>query len=172
MNMGNNIWRSIFAILLGLALVIWPDVALNYIVIIIGVILLLTGITTYANYYSLKRRGFDLPALPVESIVSLIFGLLLIIMPSVFVSILMLVLGILLVIASLGQLSGLISARRNGIDIPGVLYIFPILILIAGIVVMFNPFASAATVFIFFGITSIVYGIVNLFSLYAIRPRK
>ena len=49
---------------------------------------------------------------------------------------------------------------------------FPVLILIAGIVVLFDPFASAEGVFILFGITAIFYGITDLINQSVIRKAR
>lgn len=169
MNSWNNIWSSILSILLGVCLIVWSDVAPNYTVIILGIIMLLTGVAAAANHYTLKRQGADLPAIPVASLAALIFGLLLVIRPDIFVSVVMLILGFLLVIGALAQISALLSARREEVAIPGVLYLFPVLVLIAGIVIIFDPFDSAALLFVIFGVSAVFFGCIGLYNQYLIR---
>ena len=48
----------------------------------------------------------------------------------------------------------------------------PVIILIAGIIVLFDPFSSAEGVFILFGATLIFYGITDLVNQYAINKLR
>lgn len=55
---------------------------------------------------------------------------------------------------------------------PGFFYVVPVLILICGIVILFDPFSVAETAFILFGITSMVYGISGLINGFRFRKPK
>ena len=171
MTVRGDIWRSILAIVVGLVLVIWPGAALNYIVIFLGVILLVGGAVALAAYLSVRKQT-DEVTFPIAGTVSGIIGLLLIFFPSFFVSALMVVLGILLIIAAASEVSILIQARKAGFVVAAWNYIVPVLILIGGVVVLFDPFTSATTVFVLFGIMSMVYGAIDLYNQYAFLPKK
>lgn len=159
--------RAILAILLGAVLIIWPGVALRYIIMFIGAMFLVTGLVAFI--VSNKNREEHRQSLvPFSGIGSMALGLLLLCLPTFFTTIFMFVLGFLLVVAAIGQFVALAAARQYGMISP-VSYLFPVLILIAGIVVLFDPFASAESVFILFGITAIFYGITDLINQYAIR---
>lgn len=60
------------------------------------------------------------------------------------------------------------SVRR----IAPVSFLFPVLILIVGIVILFDPFSSAESVFILFGITAVFYGVTDLLNQYSIRKMR
>ncbi len=92
---------------------------------------------------------------------SLLFGLWLVIMPAFFVGILMYVLGAVLVLAGINQIISL-SAARAWTTVPAGFYVIPVLILLAGIVVLFNPFAAATVPFIVLGVSCVVYGVSDL----------
>ncbi len=171
MNAKINIWRSVLAIVLGLVLVIWPDVALNYIVIFLGVILLVGGVVVITSYFASKRHDVE-GMFPVGATVSSLVGLLLILFPSFFVSVLMFILGVLLAVAAISEVSTLVKARKIGFSIPLLSYVFPVIILIGGIIVMIDPFETAATVFILFGITAMVYGVTDLYNQYTFLKKK
>ena len=47
-----------------------------------------------------------------------------------------------------------------------------VLVLIAGIVVLFNPFTAAAVPFIILGVSSIVYGLSDLINIIRFRQKK
>ncbi len=80
----------------------------------------------------------------------------------------MYVLGAMLVLAGLNMLAGLVNARRL-MPVAWGFYVVPVLILAAGIVVLFNPFRTAELPFIVLGVTSIVYGVFDMFEAYKFR---
>ncbi len=97
------VMSSICALIVGLLLILWPDVAVNYLVITIGVLFLLPGIYGLFSYFAQakKRERANLHvSFPVIALGSTLLGLWLVIMPEFFVSILMYVLGVLLVLGA------------------------------------------------------------------------
>lgn len=159
--------RAILSIALGVVLVMWPDAVPKYIVMSIGVLFLATGLISFiaSNKNRTERpRSF----LPYAGIGSIILGLLLLCMAPVFVTVFMYLLGCILVIAAVGQFVTLSAARQFGY-VSMVSFLFPVLILIAGIIVLFNPFEANKGVFILFGVTAIFYGITDLINQYNIR---
>lgn len=164
---------SICALIIGILLVVWPDVAINYLVISIGVLFLLPGLFGLFSYMSVARKreeaGIHM-GFPVIALGSALFGFWLMITPSFFVSILMYVLGVLLVLGGLSQIMNFMSLR-NYAHVPLGVFIIPVLILSAGILVLFNPFEAATIPFMILGIASIVYGATDLIRLLEYRKR-
>ena len=89
----NPALRSIFAIVLGLILVLWPAATINYLVIVIGVLFLVPGLIAMIGYLMRDKERYPDAAFPIEGAGSALFGLWLIVMPAFFVNILMYVLG-------------------------------------------------------------------------------
>ena len=137
---------------------------------LIGVLFLVTGLTAFiiSNRNREDRRR---SLVPFSGIGSMVLGVLLLCIPSTFATIFMFVLGFILVIAAIGQFVTLSAARQFG-QVAAVNYLFPVLILIAGIIVLFDPFKSAESVFILFGITAIFYGVTDLLNQYAIKKMR
>ena len=106
---------------------------------------------------------------PIAGLGSLLFGLWLMIMPAFFVGILMYVLGAVLVLAGISQIVNL-SAARSWTVVPGGFFV--VLVLIAGVVVLFNPFTAATVPFIILGVSSIVYGLSDLVNIIRFRQKK
>ncbi len=162
-----TLYRDVLALVLGLLLVIWPDVALKYIIMVIGAMFLLIGLIAFIvsrKNHEDRRRSL----VPFSGIGSMAFGLLLLSFPSFFTTIFMFILGVLLLFAAVGQLITLATIRRFG-TVSAWSYLYAVLILIAGIVVLFNPFTSAETVLMLFGCTAIFYGVTDLFNQYNVR---
>lgn len=164
---------SLCALIIGILLVVWPDAAVNYLVITIGVLFLLPGLVGLFAYFasSHKNKNGKAYPFPIVALGSSCFGLWLMVMPAFFVNILMYILGVLLVLGGVGQLVRFTSVRHV-INVPVVWYAIPSLVLVAGLVVLFNPFEVATIPFILLGVSAIVYGGTDLIRLIFYRYRK
>lgn len=163
--------RILFALVIGLVLVIWPDAAASYIVMTVGVAFLIPGVISLFGYFVPKKTKELVTRFPVEGIGSLLFGLWLIIMPEFFADILMFLLGFILMMGGVQQLGSLFAARR-WMPVPAAFYVIPSLILIAGIVVLFNPTGTRNTAFIIIGVSSLVYALSELINWFKFMRRQ
>lgn len=137
--MNYSIIRCICALVIGVLLVAWPEAAILYLVITIGVLFLVPGLFSVFGY--LIRGKQDGSSFPI------------------------------LVLAGISQIVNL-SAARSWTVVPGGFFVIPVLVLIAGIVVLFNPFTAAAVPFIILGVSSIVYGLSDLINIIRFRQKK
>lgn len=164
---------SICALIIGVLLVVWPDVAISYLVITIGVLFLLPGLFGLFSYMSVAGKQKDAGihvGFPVIALGSALFGFWLMINPTFFVNILMYVLGVLLVLGGMSQIMNFMTMRTYS-HVPIGVFIIPVLILLAGIVVLFNPFEAATIPFIILGVSGIIYGATDLIRLLEYRKR-
>ena len=152
-----SIIRSVFAIVLGLILVMWPEATIRYIVMTIGICFILPGLVALGSYFTRDTSDpFTSNRFPVEAAGSILLGLWLVIQPSFFVNILMYILGALLLIAGLQQLIMLSKARQWSRVSYG-FYVMPLLIFFTGIMILTYPFEAIANTLVIFGIASIFY---------------
>lgn len=165
--MSYSVIKGICAVIMGVLLVTWPETAILYLVIAIGAMFLVPGAVAVLNYIFKGREQGAM--FPIVSVGSLLFGLWLMISPAFFVGILMYVLGAVLVFAGISQIMQLVNAR-GWTQVSFGYYVMPVLILIAGLVVLLNPFAAATVPFIILGVSSIVYGITDIIN--GIRFRR
>ena len=164
-----SVIRGICAVLMGLLLVTWPEAAIVYLVIAIGAVFFVPSLFSLVGYFTKGRQEGAM--FPIVSIGSLLFGLWLMVSPAFFVGILMYVLGVVLVFAGISQIIQLVNSRGWTLVAPGY-YIMPVLILLAGLVVLLNPFAAAASPFIILGVSSIVYGITDIINQLRFRKKE
>ena len=167
--MNYSIMRCVSAIAIGILLMVWPETAIIYLVIAIGAMFFLPSLFTIIGYF-MKGRQLGM-YFPIVSLGSLLFGLWLMVSPAFFVGILMYVLGAVLVFAGVSQIAGLLGARSYA-TVPFGYYVMPVLILLAGLVVLVNPFAAATVPFIILGISSTAYGISELINVYKFRRKE
>ena len=164
-----SVIRGICAVLMGVLLVAWPEAAIVYLVIAIGAMFFVTSVFSLVGYF-MKGRQMRM-MFPIVSVGSLLFGLWLMVFPAFFVGILMYVLGVVLVFAGISQIVQLFNAR-SWTQVPMGYFILPVLILLAGLTVLFNPFAVVAIPFIILGVSSIVYGITDIINLIRFRKKE
>lgn len=170
--MNYSLIRILFALAIGLVLVIWPDAAAAYIVITVGVAFLIPGVISLFSYFGHKKsEDVAPPRFPIEGVGSLLFGLWLIIMPDFFADVLMFLLGFILIMGGVQQIASLAAARR-WMPVPGAFYLIPSLILLAGIVALFNPTGARNTAFIIIGISSLVYSLSELINWFKFMRRR
>lgn len=167
----NSFLRTICALVIGLVLVMFPNEAGDYFVITIGVVFLIPSLLSIIGYFAMSAE--ERRRLPIEGIGSLLFGLWLVIMPGFFADLLTFVLGFILVLGGVQQIASL-SAARRWMPVRAGFYVIPVLILIAGLVALFNPTGVRSTAFIIIGVTSIIYAVselVNWFTFTRKRPK-
>lgn len=165
----NNVWmRSIFSLVIGVLLVLYPGDASIYFVMALGVLFLLPGII---SFITMVRMPAGQRSFPIIGLGSILFGLWLLIMPAFFVAFLMYALGTVLVIAGLSSIVELVKTRKL-VSVPAGFYVVPVLVLIAGLVVLFNPFQTAELPFIVLGASSILYALSGMFNAWRFRNAK
>ena len=162
-----GIIRSIVALLLGLAIVIWPDIAVAAAVRALGAVMVLVGGISLAINFAGKERLGSLYAF--TGIIAVLFGIVLLAFPDFFVKLLSYLFGVLMIFFSIGEIVNLISIGKNT-KVKFTFYIIPILIFILGIVLLTNPFEVVKTLFVVFGIALIVYAIFEM--VVALKFRK
>lgn len=168
----NAVYRALISVVVGVILVIWPDVALKSLVMFIGFLFLVSGIMSLIVSYR-RQQAAERPGsmISLDGIGSIILGVLLISIPLFFTTILMFLLGCILILAAIAQLATLSMARQLGYVSP-MNYFYPVLILLAGLIVIFKPWGSAAYVVIILGATAIFYGITDLLSQYQLNKLR
>lgn len=167
----NSFLRTICALVIGLILVMFPNEAGDYFVITIGAVFMIPSLFSIIGYFATNIE--ERTRFPLEGVGSLLFGLWLIIMPGFFADLLTFILGFILIMGGVHQLSLLMRARR-WVAVPAGFYIIPVLILIAGLVALFTPREARSTIFIIIGVTSLVYAtseLINWFMFTRKRPK-
>lgn len=165
----NSFLRTICALIIGLILVMFPNEAGDYLVITVGVVFMIPSLLSIIGYFAMNAE--ERRRLPIEGIGSLLFGLWLVIMPGFFADLLTFVLGFVLVLGGVQQISSL-SAARRWMPVHAGFYVVPVLILLAGLVALVNPTGVRSTAFIVIGVTSLVYAVSELVNWFAFTRKR
>lgn len=168
----SSFFRAICSIIIGVLLLRNPENTVTWITLAIGVMFLLSGLfSTLAYLNARKNNSSDYvvtdaegrviskghPTFPLVGIGSIILGIMLVMSPTIFVEVLMYIMGGILILGALNQFMSLYNARRWG-NISWGFWVSPSLILLAGLYVIFQPMEAAALPMTIIGWCCLLYG--------------
>lgn len=162
--------RTTLALLLGLVFCIFPDTSARIFVIILGGAVLFIGIVSFLSIFTFKE-GRPMGINYFNLVLSLILGIALLVKPDFFINLLMILLGIILAIAGIGQILSLASVRKWNIRPSIGEYLLGVVLLALGVFICCMPDFSNATLFFLFGLGAIFYSVTNLAVLLHIRKK-
>lgn len=158
----NSLLVSILLIILSLFLIFKPAFSLNFIVIILGSIILINGIIRIISYFSNSKEisGFDIKL--IQGIIYITAGLLFIFKPTIVNSFLPFIVGTWIIIESVIKLQMITNLRNVSSINPLPILIMSIITFILGIVIILNPFSTAVAITTICGIFLLVSEIINI----------
>lgn len=172
----NVVVRSVATIIIGVLLVMHREAILPIIVQCVGAAFILPGLFALVSYLLNNRKEtvqkWQPAVVMLTSVGSIVFGLWLLLSPSFFVGVLMMLLGVLITLHGLYQITALILARKYS-SVPFAMFIMPLTLMVLGLAVLVNPFDAASVPFLLLGIGAVVGGISDLInSLYIMYRRR
>ena len=159
--MNTQLVRSISILLMGVLFLVLGDKALNILVVSVGVLFMIPGCYAIISYLRAKDRQ---TLFPLAALGGFLLGFWMVLSPSFFVGIFMYVVGAILVVLGIYQLATL-SASRRLLPVAGVLYVFPVLVLLLGLFVLLNPFEAASLPFIIIGVGCVISALNDIIQL-------
>lgn len=166
MNMTSIIFSILF-ILIGSFLLARPEDAIHLVSYALGIILALWGIISIVQFFTDRESQNYLEFSFILGVFMFIFGIIIIVKPNTIASIIPLLLGIWMLINGVTKLSYALTLNKNKNAASSI--IISILIIVLGILLVFNPFAGAKTLVQILGVTIIVYSVLDLAECFAIR---
>lgn len=184
----SSIFRAVCAIIVGVLLIQYREQTVTWITIAIGVLFFLSGVISLASYWTAKRNAEKmqgqilsdsngkpimgmLPKFPLVSVGSLILGLLLALMPQVFIAWLMFILAFILILGALTQFVNLASAAKMG-RVGILFWLFPSALLLLGLLAIIKPSAIASAPLFIIGWGMLIYGVVELLNAFKVSNNK
>ena len=174
--MVNLLVRSLCTIIIGVLMIILREAFMPVIVQFIGAAFIVSGVISLFNVHLLHKRGlskgFYAFVLVTVGAAALFLGAWLLLSPAFFLSLLMLVLGVLLLAMGGYQFVMLLAMQRR-LHLSLYRYVVPLLLLAMGVVVVVNPFEAAAIPFLVVGVGAVLAGVSDLVNtLYLIRRSR
>ncbi len=152
-------------IIIGLVLLIFPNIALSLACIIIGIVALIYGIMRIINY---TKNSAAAPALDlVIGLALAIFGVVLIFVPNFFSGLISLVLGIYFVVEGFSDAKRALDMKNGGYSKWVIPFVISLLVVALGVLIIVNPVGSWLVRIL--GIAMIVEGVSTAFSTVSVK---
>ena len=180
----SSVFRAVVAIIVGALLVKYREDTVTWLTIAIGILFFLSGLTSVIIYYANKRNlgrytstvtnsvsQAMTPAFPIGGLGSMVLGVILAFMPITFIRGVVVILGCIVILATIGQFVSLAQARRYG-SVPFIFWIFPSILLLIGVYCVAQPVDTASLPLFIIGWALMVYGVVecsNAFKIYRLK---
>lgn len=159
---------SVCMMILGVAMMIWPNVSAVAVCYLMGAICIATGIYEMVRYFDLGVVGILFRYDLLISILSILAGLLLFCHPLGALTILPIILGFYIIIAGVFSIQISTESRRFGMHDWWKALVFGIFSLIFGVMMIINPFAGATALMEFIGAALLLTGIENIYIFHCI----
>lgn len=171
----DSLLQAILFVALGLFIAFWPGATIITIIYLFGALFLLSGIASMVNYFRVKEDVYRPTSVLAAGVFYLILALLAFLFPQVIASFFSVALGIILVLC--GVVNAVRSAELRQYSNGGkswiVGLIVGVVIALAGVVVLVNPFETTAMLVFFLGIFLFINGLADLvLELYTRKVRK
>lgn len=161
------ICSSILAFIVGLIMVINPGLSLQAIGIIAGIYIIVHGIVLIALDFKFNKLYIPFDSILI-GILSIILGIILMVMPNVLSVILGLVLGVWIILSSINIIKMSVAIREAYSGWVWLL-ILGILDLIAGCIILFNPFVSSISLTMLVGIIIMVHAVISVVDMIIVK---
>ncbi len=160
--------RGAVAIILGLALVIWPSTIINVVLYVLGGLMLILAAVNLIKYFGCKDKADRETTSLINGICALVVGLVFLLATRWLVQMVGFILGALLVVLAVMQIVNLIKAGKT-IKVDIWLYILPVATIVLGIICLLGPNTIVKTLAILFGLGIFVYGVSEIVSINRLR---
>lgn len=161
---------SVFMIILGILLIIFPKISALTLCCVIGTLITLFGIVKLIGYFSkdLYQLAFQFDL--AFGILALIAGILILIHPVNVIKMIPVILGVIILVDGVFKLQTTYDAKRFGLLYWWWILILAIVTSVCGLFLIVDPFKGAISLMALMGITLTVDGIQNLcIAAYAVK---
>lgn len=159
--------RSAVAVILGIVMVMNPGSSLELIVKIAAAFLVASGLVSL-GFGIVNRRNGGLGLMLTNAVIDVVLGILIFMFPAEVAEIVMFIIGLLLMVFGIFQLSALLSAS-SVIRMGPWSFVLPALCTAGGALVVFHPFGLGKFLTLVAGLALLVYGVSEFFSTWKMR---
>lgn len=154
---------SVCMMVLGIGMMIWPDISALAVCYLMGTICIATGVYELIRYYKLGIVGILFRHDLIISLLSILSGVILLCHPWGALTILPIILGIYMIIAGVFTIQISSDSYRFGVHGWKKSFVFGIVGITLGLLTIINPFAGAKALMSFIGASLIITGIENIY---------
>jgi len=157
-----NLISSILFLIIGIILLTSPITTLNIITYVIELMLIVWGTITIINYVRVESKHDIFGCGFIQGVVCVLLALFLIVNSKIVVTILPICIGIWMLLGSISRIQIAIKLNAWGQKINWLHILLTALMFTVGLLIICNPFATAAVIVQMLGIGIIVYTIMDI----------
>ncbi len=158
---------SIVTFIIGLIMILMPEISLETIGIVAAVCMIAHGIVLV--YLDIKASKFIVPFDGLLSgILSIFLGILLLCRPTILPVIFTIVIGVWILATSINYIRIALKLRKTKLPWVEIL-LLGILDLVAGLILLINPFEASISIMLFVGIMLIIHSVINIIDVILIK---
>lgn len=167
----NTLARALCVLVFGILLIAFSAEITKWIVMLCGLVFIIPGAVSLIGYFRRDPEGRQVMLYPIIAVGSILFGLVQVIWPHLFIAIIMYILSGCLILVSLIQSYTLWNIHRNGIRLHPAYYLVPAIELAAGLYIALtnNKTEIAGLPVILLGCGFIIYSLLELWTIYLVR---
>lgn len=166
-------WASIAStlvmLLFGILLFIFPETVIKSVAIAMGVIFIMIGVIPIINYFRFRATGFTTTFSFLLGIFCIVAGLILLMNENILGTIIPILTGVWMIINSINRISISMDLRDDKITFWVITFIYAILTLVAGVLLILDPVNGGKLVTKTIGIIICVYSALDVIDLILIR---
>lgn len=157
---------DIIYLFIGFLMAVIPKFISDFICYIMGIIIILFGSNRILKYMELKKKNSLSNILLFIGIIALIIGLVIIVNPKSFASIIPLIIGVYVFVLGITKYNQAINFKEAGYKSWYNVMISAVLLSVLGLIVAFNPFETLTLIIRLVGIAFIINSIYDLYNTY------
>lgn len=160
---------SVMYIIFGGVLLIWPDLSLQTLCYVLGIMAIVFGLAHVALYFIKDRMISMLQMDLVSGICGIAAGIFILVKPGLIIELLPFLAGVLMMLGAVVKLQNALDLKRLEFEKWHLILTAALIMLILGIVLVVNPFKTMKVIVALMGVGLLVDGIVNIFDMIMIN---
>ena len=170
----NTLARSLCVLAFGLLLIVFAAEITEWIVMLCGLVFIIPGAVSLIGYFRRDPEGRQIMLYPIIAVGSILFGLVQVIWPELFIAIIMYILSGCLILISLIQSYTLWNIHKQGVRIHPAYYLVTVLELATGLYIALtnNKTEIAELPVVLLGCGFIIYSLLELWTIYLVRQNN
>ena len=170
----NTLARSLCVLAFGILLIVFAAEITEWIVMLCGLVFIIPGAVSLIGYFRRDPEGRQIMLYPIIAVGSILFGLVQVIWPELFIAIIMYILSGCLILISLIQSYTLWNIHKQGVKIHPAYYLVTVIELATGLYIALtnNKTEIAELPVVLLGCGFIIYSLLELWTIYLVRQNN
>lgn len=164
----NALISALMCIILGVILVVWPELTMHAACMVIGFVLAASGVNRLCGFIFGKDNSMYSRINLITGIIVLLIGAWILFRPDAIIAMIPILVGIIVIIHGITDLQQTVTLCQNKYDKWWVALILGLITIGVGVLLIFNPFEAAGTLVIFIGIFLIYDGISDIWIVFCV----